>query len=287
VVNTQPEKRAVTNKHSNNKQQLRFDSFDGKQMLAQWKQRIKCVATDVDGTLTMESADTDPRLKGCVAPEAYGEIRRLSSMGIQVVLVSGRPLATIEGLAMYMGLVDRERTECGCPLIAENGAVYKYAGEIIKLADKKKSQKAVDMMQLEGVLPKKDFLTYDNYLRYCDIGIDSAAANPEKISEWVTKHQELGIQALTSSIMTHIVEAHVSKAAALLELTKKMNIGKEEVAVFGDSATDVSLFGEFPMSVCVANYFDTVADWKSRPLPTVRSALPGGAGFAEVVSGIF
>ena len=272
----QPEKHAMTNDHPDMKQPLLFDSPDGKLLLSQWKRRIKCVATDVDGTLTFENAYTDPIFKGCIAPEAYGMIRRLSSVGIQVVLVSGRPMATIEGLAMYMGLVDRGRTERGCPLIAENGAVYKFGGEIIRLAGKAKAERAIEMMQRDGVLPKDNYLTYDNHLRYCDIGIDSEAAPPEKVSEWVADHRELDVQALTSNIMTHIVEARVSKAAALTELIRKMRIKKEEVA----------LFGEFPMSVCVANYFETVADWKSRPLPSVRSLLPGGAGFAEVVKAI-
>jgi len=264
-----------------------FDSPEGKEKIAAWRGTIKLIATDVDGTLTIEGASVPKTVRGTLAPEAYATLTRLAARGVQVALVSGRPLATIEGLGMYLGFVDRERTELGCPLIAENGAVYKFGGGLTKLATREPAMREVEAMQRDGLIPRDGCYAYDNHLRYCDVGIDSSVIDPVAVAARLAQRPELGLKAFSSNIMTHIVQTHVSKADALAELAGRMGIAESGIAVFGDSATDISLFERFDKSVCVANYFETVPDWQKYRVPAIRSARPGGAGFAEVVDALF
>lgn len=259
-----------------------FDSDAGALLLGAWKTRLACVATDVDGTLTIEDPEAPARARGCLSTKAYASIRRLTERGIPVILVSGRPLPTIEGLAMYMGLVSRERTESGCALIGENGAVAKVGGRMMRFCGRESALLAVrKMCEAQSTAPDT-VLTFDNYLRTCDVGIDSAAIRPEVVREHLAGRDGLGLKAITSNIMSHVVSSRISKATALKTVLSELGISNEDTAVFGDSETDAALMEAFPMSVGVANYFTTYPNWEKFP-PAMRSRRPGGAGFAEVV----
>ena len=255
-------------------------------MLRAWRADFRCCATDVDGTLTLEDPDTPERERGCIHPAAYEQIRRMSARGIPVVLVTGRPLPTVEGLALYLGLCDRGRTERGAALIAENGAVVKWNGAVHRLARApRRAARAAVRELLEG----KPFRgrcepAFDNALRVCDVGLHTPPDLLPRVRAWFEKRPELGLQAMTSNIMSHVVCAGVSKARALHWALERMNLGARNVVVFGDSDTDVPLFEEFERSVAVANYFTPGRAPAHAALPAVAAAQPGGAGFAAVAA---
>ena len=258
----------------------------GKAVLKSWKGNRLCVATDIDGTLTLEGENLDPRLRGTLCPRAMESIHALTAAGMPVILVSGRPLPTIEGLALYLGLISRERTEEGCAMIAENGAVYKF-GETVKplaRAPQKSVRAAVETALNEKPFKGECVLTHDNRLRFCDVGVHVPPALLADFRLWFEERPELGLKAITSNIMSHVVSAEVSKAKALKEVLHLMDLKKKQVVVFGDSDTDIPLFKKFPRSVAVANYFTGGRSGKQKKIPAVRAALPGGAGFAQAAA---
>ena len=225
----------------------------GRSLLHAWRADFRCCATDVDGTLTLEDPGTPDAARGSLHPDALAQIRRLTLKRIPVVLVTGRPLPTVEGLAMYLGLTDRNLTQCGFALIAENGAVAKWDGAVHRL-------------------------------RLCDVGIHTPPELLPLVRGYFQKRPELGLQAVTSNIMSHVMCARASKARALEWVMKRMDLAPENIVVFGDSDTDIPLFERFPRSVAVSNYFGPQRSPALAALPAVAASKPGGAGFAETVA---
>jgi len=79
--------------------------------------RIKVVAADVDGTLTVRRGNL------LLSLEAVEAIRELEARGITVVLASGNSVPVTAGLARYIGARG--------PSVAENGCVVFHGGERI------------------------------------------------------------------------------------------------------------------------------------------------------------
>ena len=103
--------------------------------------------------------------------------------------------------------------------------------------------------------------------------------------ENLTKHLQ-GVQLLDSGYMLHMIQEGVSKGKSLqriLGLIGDGTIQPDEVMVFGDSATDVSLFTEFENSVLIVNPRLTKPQTDClRGIPKFRSSLSFGEGFVEV-----
>jgi hydroxymethylpyrimidine pyrophosphatase-like HAD family hydrolase len=106
-------------------------------------------------------------------------------------------------------------------------------------------------------------------------------------------HEELikrleGVQLLDSGYMLHLIPEDVSKGKTLKRMLGLIGDGTlrpDEVMVFGDSATDVSLFTEFENSVLIVNPRLNKQQTKDiRKFAKYQSGLPFGNGFVEVVS---
>ena len=105
--------------------------------------------------------------------------------------------------------------------------------------------------------------------------------------EELEKHLE-GVNLLDSGYMLHLIQKNVSKGRTLMRILGFIGDGTlhpDEVMVFGDSATDVSLFTEFENSVLIVNPRLTEKQTEGiRNLAKYQSELSFGDGFAEVVS---
>lgn len=273
----------VTNKKNSSAGEKRpaaaLDTAAGRALVKSWSADLKVCATDVDGTLTIEDADAPAHERGGLHPAAYEQIRRLAAAGVTVALVTGRPLATAEGLALYLGLTDRNRTETGHPIIAENGAVVKMNGRVTRLARAPRRRALAAVRELLDSKPFKGAceLTFDNVHRICDVGVHTPPRLLPRVRAHFAQRPDLELQAVTSSIMSHIVCARVSKALALHWVLDRMDLAPRNAVVFGDSDTDIPLFEAFERSVAVSNYFDGA---RAAHLPAAAAPLPGGAGFA-------
>lgn len=256
-----------------------LDTAAGRALMKSWSADLRLCATDVDGTITMEDAAAPAHVRGCLHPAAYEQIRRLAAAGVRVALVTGRPLPSAEGLALYLGLTDRNRTESGHPIVAENGAVVKMNGKVTRLA---RAPRRRALAAARAMLEAKPFkgaceLTFDNMHRICDVGVHTPPELLPQVRAYFERRPELGLQAVTSNIMSHVVCARASKARALNWVLERMDLDLRNVIVFGDSDTDIPLFEAFERSVAVSNYFDGA---RARELPAAAAPLPGGAGFA-------
>ncbi|MFC1937781.1 HAD-IIB family hydrolase [Chloroflexota bacterium] len=234
--------------------------------------RIRLVMTDVDGTIT--AADN------LFSPSAAEAILRLEEHGIITGLVSGRSLFRLESIARDLGMSG--------PVIAENGGVAKLApdGKPVELGyDNATSRQALE--KLKALFPGAIEEMRDNKYRLVDVGIGSLGVATDELR----KHLE-GTDAdlLDSGFMLHLLPKGISKGKTLMRILGMIQDGEltsEEVMVFGDSTTDISLFQFFSHNVLIINPRLPIEEKQTlEGIAEYISELPFGDGFAQVVSHI-
>ena len=221
----------------------------------------KILATDIDGTITDE--------KGRIHLKALEWIRRLEEKGVQVILVSGRPLPFLESLSLFVGTSG--------PLIAENGAVVKIHGERRLLGEPQLAKDALTTLRSAGIPIELDD---DNRYRQVDISI-RLNTDPEEILK-VIKEKDLAVSILVTNVMLHLVDKSVSKGRTLLKVLKELGVEPSEVVVSGDSYNDLPLFEIGAFNLAVGNAAPALQGKANR----VAKALYG-EGFAELIREIY
>ena len=121
----------------------------------------------------------------------------------------------------------------------------------------------------------------DNAERLVDVVFRADGVSKETLAQ----HLE-DIQIVDSGYIMHLMPAGISKGHTLLELLGSVGhdgVSPEEVMVFGDSATDLSLFELFPHSVLIPNprLAPELTDDVQRAA-TYIAGVPFGEGFVQV-----
>jgi hydroxymethylpyrimidine pyrophosphatase-like HAD family hydrolase len=239
-----------------------------RQITQELASRIRLIMTDVDGTL-LSSGEY-------VAPEVVEAIASLQGQGIIVGLVSGRTIPRLENLTSFSGATG--------PIIAENGgsAKLKAGGELIDLGySRQPALEAFEKLKtlFPGALTEKE----DNMDRLVDVAFRSSGITADELR----KHLD-NIQLLDSGYMLHLLQKGISKGRTLIRLLEHIgDLSPEEVIVFGDSLTDISLFELFPHSVLIVN--PGLPEEQIKPVrerAEYISSLSCGDGFIEVASHI-
>jgi len=226
--------------------------------------------TDVDGTITT-GGDS-------ISSVVFRVIRHLEQQGIIVGLVSGRTLPKLESLAHDLGITG--------PIIAENGGVAKLKvnGGLVDLGySRQPALKALE--KLKALYPNAIKEREDNRDRLIDVVIWSHGV---EVSE-LRRHLE-ETQLLDSGYILHIMQEGISKGRTLMRLLGEIahgSLSAANVMVFGDSATDISLFELFPHCVFITNpRLPTQQRKELKKIAKYVSDLPVEEGFVEVVSHI-
>ncbi len=228
--------------------------------------RTRLLMTDVDGTLTAEDGSIDPSVPGAV--------RRLEDAGITVGLVSGRNLPRLDALAVCLATSG--------PIIAENGALARVApgSDLFELGHSR--QPSLDALaRLKRLYPGNIREREDNAVRLVDVVFWADGVTTNELREHTGD-----VQVLDSGYILHLMPPGISKGATLLHLLRHLGDGDlspDDLMVFGDSATDLSLFELFTNSVLIPNpllnseltiAIDRAAGYTSQS--------PAGTGFSEV-----
>ncbi len=228
--------------------------------------RTRLLMTDVDGTLTAGDGSIDPSVPGAV--------RRLEDAGIAVGLVSGRTLARLDALA--------DRLVASGPIIAENGGVARTApgSDLVDLGYSR--QPSLDALELlKKRYPGKIREREDNAVRLIDVVFWADGVTTDELREHTGD-----VQVLDSGYILHLMPPSISKGATLLQMLGAIDNGglsPEDVMVFGDSATDLSLFEIFANSVLIPNpLLDDELTVAIEKAAGYASESPAGTGFSEV-----
>ena len=228
--------------------------------------RLRLLMTDVDGTLTLDGEH--------FAPIVADVISRLQADGIVVGLVSGRTLPRLETIALLLGTKG--------PLIAENGGVARLTpgGALVDLGySREAATGAVGRLKAlhPGVVQELD----DNADRLVDVTVSAGGLSVDDLKEHVP-----GIQLLDSGYMVHVMAEGIDKGRTLTRLLDRIGdprLSPDEVMVFGDSATDISLFRSFSHSILIHNPRLSAAQREAvRGCAAYEGDLPVEMGFTQV-----
>lgn len=206
-------------------------------------QAVKVIATDFDGTLTINSLLTGNVLN-CLL--------QLQQQGISVIIVTGRSAGWVNALRYYLPVVGA---------IAENGGLYDHNPEtppdfLVSLPPKHRQQLAAVFASLQLNFPNLKEST-DNPFRFTDWTFDVAGLSQDELVQLEAQCEEKGYSFTYSSVQGHIKPQGQDKATGLQAVLKQYfsDVKPEEVITIGDSPNDQSLFNPqlFPISVGVAN----------------------------------
>lgn len=233
---------------------------------------IRLIATDMDGTLTIDQKFT---------PQLLQTFDRLNQAGIAILIVTGRSAGWVSGLVNYLPIVGA---------IAENGGLF-YQGEtqelLVPISNIKSHRQRLSEMFLElrSYFPQIQE-SHDNAFRLTDWTFDVARLNLEDLKRLDSLCQSHGFSFTYSNVQCHIKLSNQDKAQGLLQVLEKRfpQYTLEQIATVGDSPNDESLFGQFPLSIGVANiqHYQTQLEH----LPTYITTQPEGLGFCEFVDAV-
>jgi HAD superfamily hydrolase (TIGR01484 family) len=236
--------------------------------LASLRSPIRLVASDMDGTLTIEEKFT---------PEMLVGMQRLSDRGIPMLIVTGRSAGWVSGIAHYLPIVGA---------IAENGGLFYQGAEshlLVPIANVEEHRQQLRAMfqklqaQFSGLQESKD-----NRFRLTDWTFDVAGLSTEQLRSMAEQCQAAGWSFTYSTVQCHIKLPMQDKANGLQQVLQQFfpKISLEQVVSLGDSPNDESLFA-LPHSVGVANVQSYLTQMQH--LPKFLTSAAEGAGFCELV----
>lgn len=238
---------------------------------------VRVVLSDVDGTLTSA---------GKIAAGTLRSIEQLSSRGIPVVLVSGRPAGFAECWA---------RTLPMRAVIAENGGVtLLWNGERLeKIYAEPRSRRALNRKRLEREVARAIAhvrgarLSTDSRYTEVDLAIDyneEVQLGDRAADRLETFLRGRGIKAVRSSVHVNCWVGDFDKAITARKLLARIGFRDRESLYVGDSFNDAPMFAAFPLSVGVANIRSVLSRIDHRPAFITRASE--GAGFVEVARAV-
>ncbi|GAB6943543.1 phosphoglycolate phosphatase [Vulcanisaeta sp. JCM 14467] len=202
---------------------------------------IRVVLLDVDGTLTRN------RNTEALDPDAIAAVQEIVNKYV-VGLVTGNALIVAQALSRYIGLPK------GSPVIAENGCLVDYNGEVRELCeDLNLKEVALRLMKLiPGLRPTYQF----NYRRF-DITLWAPKDPYELIGIVKEELRKMGLDSKVrvshSGYALHLQPMNSSKAVAVKYLCDVMGVPCGSVVYIGDSDTDVDVMSVVGYGVAVAN----------------------------------
>lgn len=239
------------------------------------------VFCDIDDTLTWE---------GRLVPEAFAALHALKQAGLRVIPVTGRPGGWVDHIAR-MWPVDG--------VVGENGGLWFFhrGGRLERRFAQSASERTAHRRRLlrlgERILAEVPgcALASDQPYRELDLAVDFCEDVPplsqDAVDRVVALFLEAGCACKVSSIHVNGWYGGFDKLLGCRALVRELwgedlDAGRGQWLYVGDSPNDEPAFAFFPRSVGVANVRRFVDRMQS--LPTWVTELPGGAGFAEVVS---
>ncbi|NLX48767.1 MAG: phosphoglycolate phosphatase [Methanospirillum sp.] len=225
---------------------------------------MRALVTDIDGTIT----GPDRR----ISLPAVAAIRRLVDGGIPVVLASGNTLCFMDGLARMIGTDGS--------VICENGGVWHHGfpGEPVVEGDRQVPLGAFEVLRDHFAGRGIALELFSHALRHADV----AFARTVPVDEVRTVLRDHPVQVLDTGFAIHLQHAGITKATALLGLTREMGMTADEFVAIGDSENDVEMLRVAGSGAAVGN----AAPGAKEAADYVATA-PFGEGFVEAVDHYF
>jgi hypothetical protein len=212
------------------------------------------LALDVDGTIT------DQKRRLC--PGALESIRKVEERGIPVIIVTGNILCATKTISILLG------TTGG--LVAENGGVIEYGGEISVLGNLEKCEKAFRHLQKMHEVRKVEYSS----ARVSEIALERSLP-VKKVKESL---KNWDVEVYDTQFALHLTDPAVNKGLSLLNVAKRMEVKPEEIMAIGDSENDLEFLEKAGWKVAVAN-----SDPELKFIADYVTEKPYGDGVKEAI----
>ncbi len=212
---------------------------------------VRCIATDIDGTVTRN---------GKLCADVLTAFAALASAGVEVLPVTGRPAGEALGLARYLPHV-REA-------IAENGAVLvRPDQDVVPLwsAPDRDRLLRVAARISEADVPLQ--LAEDAFCRVGDVAFRRDGREDELLAVLKQRAAAQDVFLVWSSVHVHLSLQEPDKGAAVLQVSADLGYAPEEVLTIGDAPNDVGLWhsGRFGLTVGTSDVLDHLAQLSHTP----------------------
>lgn len=239
---------------------------------------LRGVVFDIDDTITR---------RGCLEADAFEALHRLHGAGLDLVAVTGRPLAWAD-VAAQLWPIDLA--------VGENGAGWSWRSErglrtgYFQSDDERASGRELLDAVRDRVTTEMPHLrvTADDHLRRCDLAYDvgeTVDLPRHEIDALERLIEDAGAHASVSSVHAHAAPGDWDKASGV-EAAAREVLGFELAEIrsrwlfVGDSGNDAAAFAYFPVSVGVRNVERHLHRLPVPPRYVTRSDR--GRGFREV-----
>jgi HAD superfamily hydrolase (TIGR01484 family) len=255
-----------------------FDEFPAREMAG-----IRYLVSDIDDTLTLD---------GVLPAKVYSALEELRSVGIRVVLITGRPAGWCDMIARFWPID---------AVVGENGSFYfkPENGQITRVWMDDAATRSVNLARLQTMADKivGEFpgtaLAEDNPWRATDIAVDFAEDVKPLSLDVARKIRdrfiELGATAKVSSIHVNAWIGQYDKLSMFERLlASEYQVFVDDIITqtiyCGDSPNDAPMFRRFFLSVGVQSVVKY--DMPKADLPGFVTPGDGADGFMEVAKQI-
>ena len=195
-------------------------------------------AVDIDGTITENGG-------GRIHLEALEALRRLTTMGHDVIFVTGRSSVEAYLLSVFGGTTKIAVGENG-------GCISTDSDEHILLGNMDECKKALEIIKdnIDNVQEKHVFprLTEVVLERTFDL----------ELAQKLLAEKNVLVELSDSQYAYHINSPGIDKGTGFRTIMEKLSISAEDVIAIGDSATDIPLFRVAKTSIALGNASDQV-----------------------------
>lgn len=198
----------------------------------------KTFAVDIDGTITENGG-------GRIHLDALGALRRLASIGHDVIFVTGR--SSVEGflLSVFGGTT-------GVAVGENGGCITLGHDKHVLLGDIAECQKALGLLKscISGVQEKPVFPRMTEVVLERTFDVDDG--------QRILSENGLDIRLSDSLYAYHLNSPGIDKGSGFKRIMAMRSIRRDDVIAMGDSATDIPLFDVAGTSVALGNAPDDV-----------------------------
>ena len=213
----------------------------------------KTFAVDIDGTITENGG-------GRIHLDALDALRRLTSMGHDVIFVTGR--SSIEGylLSVFGGTTKIAVGENGgCITLDSNDHILLGNIEDCRTA-LKVIKSSIDNVEEKQVFPRMTEVVLER-----TFDLDAARK--------ILSEKNIDVELSDSQYAFHINSSGINKGTGFSKIMEKYSVLRDDIIAIGDSATDVPLFQVAKTSIALGNASDLV---KSEATMTVSAHAGDG-----------
>lgn len=254
---------------------------------------IKCVTSDLDGTLLNEHHMMDDETKASIASyvnqgmqfivatgREYGSVSEIfegSGIHFEMILLNGSQVRKSDGTLVRNITLEEHQirkiaqvfqeedviwngyTESGsCSLSMPDALMENFVGAALQVGFVKEDEKAAEHDNFFAELKHYDSLDEMLANEKDILKIEIHHKNVEKINHIKARLNKIADLAVASSfeINIEVTHAQAQKGVTLMKMIKEMGFHEDEVMVIGDSLNDISMLSRFKYSYAMNNACD-------------------------------